>query len=73
MRTLFGKHADISQVVGYCRYHKCGVTVEQLKKKKCLDKQCGALAKYEHRYWKQREITKMLRQLRKLERKWVEK
>ena len=54
-------HTEISErrVVGYCHYHKCYVTVTQLKQKECLKKQCDALERKEHEYWRQRELKKM--------------
>ena len=48
-----------NNVAAYCKYHKCGLTVKQIKVKNCLGKQCWYLQKNEsHEWWKQREITK---------------
>ena len=40
------------------------MTSTQLKQKECLKKQCNALEKYEHEFWRQRELTKMRRKNR---------
>ena len=34
--------------VGYCRLHKCNITLAQLKQRECLRKGCGALRKDAH-------------------------
>ena len=61
---LFNTHSD--NVVAYCRYHHCGMTVKQMKCKNCLGKQCHYLVKNEkHDYWRQREIIKQKRRARK--------
>ena len=41
------------------------MTSTQLKQKECLKKQCDALERYEHEFWRQRELTKMRRKNRK--------
>ena len=52
--------------VGYCHYHKCTVTLRQMKNRKCLLKQCPRLQRYEnHPYWKQRERAKEAKRKRK--------
>jgi len=52
---------------GYCQYHKCGITVKQLRKKECLKKQCAHLIKNEeHDIWRQIERKKELRR----EQRW---
>lgn len=53
-------HTDINErrAIGYCHYHKCYVTTTQLKQKECLKKQCAALEKYDHEFWRQRELKK---------------
>ena len=55
-----------NNVAAYCKYHKCGMTVKQIKCKNCLGKQCWYLVKNEnHAWWKQREVTKQKRKDRK--------
>ena len=64
MECLYGTQSD--NIVAYCKYHKCGVTVKQMKTKNCLGKQCNYLVKNEtHEYWHQRELTKQRRKNRK--------
>ena len=63
---LYGSSLKRSKCVGYCKYHKCGLTTKTLKNHKCLCKQCNALEKYEeHDYWRQRECMKAKRKMRK--------
>lgn len=65
MKTcLFNTQSN--NVVAYCSYHHCGMTVKQMKCKECLQKQCYYLKKNEeHQYWKQREMVKQKRKSRK--------
>jgi hypothetical protein len=43
------------------------MTVRQMKVKECLQKECRHLVKNEtHQYWRQRELIKQKRKLRKL-------
>lgn len=57
-----------NNVCGYCNYHRCHMTVKQLRCKNCLGKNCKHLVKNEaHTYWKQREVTKQRRKKRKQE------
>ena len=65
MKTcLFNTYSD--NVAAYCRHHRCGMTVKQMKCKNCLGKQCYYLQKDEdHQYWRQREATKQKRKGRK--------
>ena len=59
-------HSYSNNVAAYCRYHDAAMTVKQMKCKNCLDKQCKHLVKNEnHSYWKQREVVKQKRKLRK--------
>ena len=63
-KCLFNNYSD--NVVGYCKFHKCGITVKQMKCKECLRKECWYLEKNEdHPYWRQREAMKNKRKLRK--------
>ena len=65
MECLF--HTESKNVAAYCKYHKCGMTVKQMKCKNCLGKQCHYLVKNEnHDYWRQRAKTKQLRKDRKI-------
>ena len=61
LNSLYNTEISEKRCVGYCWHHHCYVTVTQIKQKECLKKQCGALEKYEHEYWRQRELTKSKR------------
>jgi hypothetical protein len=66
MECLF--HTESKNVAAYCKYHKCGMTVKQMKCKNCLGKQCYYLVKNEqHDYWRQRSVIKQKRIERKNE------
>ena len=63
-RTLFDCYS--SNLCAWCHYHHAGVTVRQMRKKKCLARQCGALEKYsEHPFWEYRENIKRIKKERK--------
>lgn len=49
----------------YCRLKKCSLTVKQVKTKECLKKQCWYLVKYDHEWWKQRELVKQKKKMKK--------
>lgn len=65
MKTcLYNSNSD--NVAAYCSYHRCNITVKQMRCKECLQKQCKYLKKNEeHPYWKQREVMKQKRKERK--------
>lgn len=64
MECLYHTHSD--NVVAYCKYHHCAMTVKQMRNKNCLGKQCNYLQKNEsHQYWHQRELTKQKRKKRR--------
>lgn len=63
--VLYGGEANKERVCAYCKMHRKNLTVRQLHKKECLQKQCTHLQKYEHPFWEYREERKKLRQERK--------
>ena len=65
MKTcLFNTQSD--NVAGYCKLHKCNLTVKQIKCKECLGKQCWHLQRNEnHDWWRQREVVKQKRKAKK--------
>ena len=65
VKGLYGSQISNHKVIGYCWKHKGALTVKQLKHKECLKKQCSALEKYEHEFWRQRELTKQRRKNRR--------
>ena len=62
--TLYnGKSAKCA---AYCKHHHCGVTVKQIKAKRCLSKHCKYLVKYEgHLWWRERAALKRKKKERK--------
>lgn len=64
-RTLTGQIASETRIVGYCRLHKCYLTLTQMRNKQCLQKNCFRLMKHDNPFWEQRERKKELRQLKK--------
>ena len=55
-KVLYGNESN--NCAAFCKYHNCCMTVKQLRTKECLKKQCRHLQKYDHPYWRQREILK---------------
>ena len=64
LHSLYGTEITQKHCVGYCKRHGCYMTVHQLKTKECLKKQCRALDKHEHEYWRQRELKKIMKKQR---------
>ena len=61
---MFNTQSD--NVAGYCKHHRCGMTVKQIKLKNCLQKQCWYFIKNEqHEWWTQRSHIKQKRQERR--------
>ena len=58
LKSLYNTEITEKRCVGYCWHHHCYVTATQLKQKECLKKQCKALERREHEYWRQRELTR---------------
>lgn len=64
--TLYGSFVNSHRICAFCRKHKLGLTVAQMKQKECLRKQCNALKRYqEHPYWGLRAAKKQARLARK--------
>lgn len=58
VQSLYNTEINEKRAVGFCKRHHCCVTTTQLRQKECLKKQCYHLEKYEHEYWRQRELQK---------------
>ena len=43
---------------GYCYYHKTGLSVKQIKRKQCIQKQCNRFKKLDHDWWAYRKYIK---------------
>lgn len=67
--SLYNTMIDERHAIGFCHKHKRHLTTKQLKRKECLKKQCNALERHEHEFWRQRELTKMRKQERRLHEK----
>ena len=66
VKGLYGSEFDKHRACGFCKHHHCYLTVKQLRKHNCLQKQCWHLERnYEHKWWAQREERKQLRKARK--------
>ena len=64
-QTLYSGYSN--NCCAYCKFHRCFLTVKQLKAKECLKKECWYLTKNEdHTYWRQREMIKQKRKDRKI-------
>ena len=59
VQSLYNTEINEKRAVGFCKRHHCCVTTTQLKQKECLKKQCYHLERYEHEYWRQRELQKL--------------
>ena len=64
LQGLYNTEISERRCIGFCWKHHCYLTSTQLKQKECLKKQCDALEKYEHEYWRQRELSKIRRKNR---------
>lgn len=59
--------AKPERVCAYCRLHRCNMSAKQIKRKKCLSKECVHLKKIEaHPYW---NLRKSMKQRAKLKQK----
>ena len=67
LKSLYNTVIEERRCVGFCWHHNCYITATQVKQKECLKKQCHALERYEHEYWRQRELTKSRKKARKLQ------
>ena len=70
-QCLFNTQSD--NVVAFCKYHNCYMTVRQMNRKECQQKQCKDFVKKEgHQYWHQQEVKKKKRKARKEKLKMVQ-
>ena len=65
LHSLYNTEISEKRCIGYCGRHHCYLSVPQLKRKECLKKQCTHLEKYEHEYWRQKELAKIKSKQRK--------
>ena len=56
---LYGSKLEKNKACAYCKHHHCYLTVKQLRRHKCLQKECWYLNKNEeHNWWKYRKAIK---------------
>ena len=67
MRNLQGKYVD--NPPAYCVLHKCHLSMRNIRKRRCIEKQCFHMKKLEHPYWEYMEIMKKKRKERRESRK----
>lgn len=66
LQSLYNTEISEKRCIGYCGRHHCYLSATQLRQKECLKKQCIHLERYEHEFWRQRELTKVRRHQRKI-------
>lgn len=72
MRTLYKRYSD--DCCGFCKLHHVGVTPDQAKHKKCVERGCTHFCKYkDHWYWTLYETKKENEEQKKKERKMLRK
>ena len=68
VKGLYGSEFEKNRACAFCRHHHCYLTVKQVRRHECLQKQCWYLYKNEnHDWWRQREVMKQKRKERKNE------
>lgn len=65
MKHLCLNNAYAKSPCAYCCLKKVSLTVKQVKRKKCLEKRCWHLRRYEHEWWRQRDEVNQMRRERK--------
>ena len=66
VQGLYNTMISDRRTIGFCWKHKCYLTATQLRQKECLKKQCNALERYEHEFWRQRELLKARKKSKKV-------
>lgn len=67
VQGLYGSMIKSAKAIGYCKYHRCYLTIATLKNHECLRKQCNALQKNKcNEYWQQREQKKLTKKINKI-------
>ncbi len=64
MPGLFGQYVE--NPAAFCKLHHSYLRVKDIKKRKCLEKQCYHLSRIDdHGFWEQRRLKQELRKERK--------
>lgn len=66
VKLLNGSTTYFRRTVGYCAYHKCYLTENQMSSKACLSRNCQRLIKIESPFWIKRDEKVAIKKLRKL-------
>ena len=67
VKGLYGSRFDICNSCGYCKLHHKHLTINMIKQRDCLNKQCKHLIKNKkHEWWAKREMIKQQRKDRKM-------
>ena len=61
VKTLYGCEAYFYKVCGFCERKGKYLTVKQMKKHECLQKQCKCFVKVDHPLWTHRENIKKIK------------
>lgn len=69
--SLYNTEINERHAIGFCHKHKRYLSVTQLKRKECLKKQCNALERREHEFWRQRELMKQRKQEKRFSNKML--
>lgn len=75
VKCAFGDTARITKCVGYCKLHKCYLTLKNVMNMNCLDKGCKHFVKFTNHKWWQNEIAlaKQKRERKQKRKELIEK
>lgn len=66
VQAFYGSEIKKSKACAYCLKHRLYLTVNTMKTRECLGKQCNALMRLEgHDSWRQRQQRKGLKKINK--------
>ncbi len=51
VKTLYKSVAKEEKILAYCILHKNHITLTQMKRKQCLQKECKYFRKEQHSFW----------------------
>lgn len=70
--SLYGSEVRYDRTIAFCRRHNRYLTVNQMKKHKCLAKCCPLLKRFNDRqFWIDRKARKQKKKLDKLNEKYI--
>lgn len=64
-KTLWGSETSEGKVVGFCRLHRVHLTARQVETKRCSEKCCRSLKKWDCPYWERKERIKEVKRIKK--------